>query len=69
RPHLRHPAALRALYEAAGAATDKVVVAYCRTGVQASHAYFVSRYLGYETRMYDGSFIEWSGTEGNPVER
>nr|MDQ3388479.1 rhodanese-like domain-containing protein [Gemmatimonadota bacterium] len=44
RPHLRHPAALRALYEAAGAATDKVVVAYCRTGVQASHAYFVSRY-------------------------
>lgn len=46
------------------------VVAYCQTGVQASFLYFVSRYLGYETKMYDGSFIDWSrrGTE-YPVER
>ncbi|HET7232371.1 MAG TPA: rhodanese-like domain-containing protein [Longimicrobium sp.] len=46
------------------------VVTYCRTGVQASWDYFVARYLGYDTRMYDGSYLDWSrrGTEF-PVER
>jgi len=38
------------------------VVTYCRTGVQASHAYFVARYIGYrDVRLYDGSFLEWAG--------
>jgi len=38
------------------------VVIYCRTGMQASHAYFVARYIGYrDARLYDGSFIEWAG--------
>jgi thiosulfate/3-mercaptopyruvate sulfurtransferase len=47
------------------------VVAYCRTGMQASHAYFVARYIGYrDVRLYDGSFIEWAGlpAEQYPVE-
>jgi len=40
----------------------RTVVTYCRTGMQASHAYFVARYIGYhDVRMYDGSFSEWSG--------
>jgi len=38
------------------------VATYCRTGMQASHAYFVARYIGYrDVRLYDGSFIEWAG--------
>ena len=38
------------------------VVVYCRTGMQASHAYFVARYIGYrDVRLYDGSFLEWAG--------
>ena len=46
------------------------VVVYCRTGVQASWDYFVARYLGYETRMYDASFIDWSRRGADfPVER
>ena len=46
------------------------VVVYCRTGVQASMLYFVSRYLGYETKMYDGSFVDWSRRGADfPVER
>lgn len=46
------------------------VVVYCRTGVQASMLYFVSRYLGYPTRMYDGAFIDWSRRGADfPVER
>ncbi len=39
----------------------KTVVTYCNSGVQATHGYFVLRYLGYDdVRMYDGSFSEWS---------
>lgn len=51
-------------------AQGSTVVAYCRTGVQGSFLYFVSRYLGYDTRLYDGSFVDWSrrGTDF-PVER
>jgi thiosulfate/3-mercaptopyruvate sulfurtransferase len=39
----------------------RTVVTYCRTGMQASHDYFVARYVGYrDVRLYDGSFSEWS---------
>jgi thiosulfate/3-mercaptopyruvate sulfurtransferase len=46
------------------------VVTYCRTGVQASYLYFVARYLGYDAKMYDGSFVDWSRRGADyPVER
>ena len=51
----------------AGIEPGDTVVAYCRTGMQASYAYFVSRVLGYETRFYDGSFMDWSRREDLPV--
>lgn len=68
-PMLEDPQTLRELFREAGVEPGEMVVAYCRTGVQASFAYFVSRYLGHETRMYDGSFMDWSRREGLPVER
>lgn len=68
-PVLKDPDALEALFREAGVAPGDTVVAYCRTGMQASYAYFVSRYLGYETRIYDGSFMDWSQREELPVER
>ena len=50
------------LWVPSGADRARTVVVYCRTGVQASHAYFVARYIGYhDVRLYDGSFLEWSG--------
>jgi thiosulfate/3-mercaptopyruvate sulfurtransferase len=56
--------------ENAPAPTGSTVVVYCRTGVQASFLYFVSRYLGYETKMYDASYIDWSRRGADfPVER
>jgi thiosulfate/3-mercaptopyruvate sulfurtransferase len=64
---LRPAAELRKIYEAAGVTKDKTVVSYCRTGVQASHTYFVAKYLGYDVAMYNGSFLEWGNTEGLPV--
>lgn len=68
-PTLLGPEGLRALVREAGVEAGDTVVAYCRTGVQASVAYFVAMHLGYETRMYDGSFIDWSPREAVPVER
>ena len=67
RPVLRPTAELRRLYEEAGAAPGRAIVSYCRTGVQASFAYFVARYLGYRVKMYDGSFVEWSKAAGSEV--
>lgn len=66
-PTLKPVAELRKLYEAAGIKPGQTVVTYCRTGVQASHAYFIAKYLGYDVAMYDGSFSEWVGVEGNEV--
>ena len=46
------------------------VVTYCRTGVQASWDYYVARFLGYDVKMYDGSYIDWSRRGADyPVER
>lgn len=51
----------------------KTVVTYCRSGMQASHAYLVARYVGYpDVRLYDGSFAEWTSLQpaaSYPVER
>jgi thiosulfate/3-mercaptopyruvate sulfurtransferase len=66
-PVLKPLKELRQIYEAVGVTKDKKVVSYCRSGVQATHTYFVARYLGYEVAMYDGSFSEWVTLEGAPV--
>ena len=68
-PVLRTPAVLRGMLRLAGADPGDTVVVYCRSGVQASHLYFVSRYLGYETKLYDGSFVDWSRRADYPVVR
>jgi thiosulfate/3-mercaptopyruvate sulfurtransferase len=68
-PRLQDEATLRTLFREAGAEPGRTVVTYCRTGMQSSFAYFVARYLGYETRKYDGSFVDWSPREGYPVEQ
>ena len=66
-PALRSAVELRRLYREAGVQDGRTIVTYCRTGGQASHAYFTLKYLGYDVVMYDGSFFEWSKTEGAPV--
>jgi thiosulfate/3-mercaptopyruvate sulfurtransferase len=63
------PADLRKLYEAAGVKPDRPAVTYCNTGMQASQSYFTLKYLGYDTRMYDGSFSERSNAKEAPVEK
>ena len=58
---------LRALYAARGITPGKKVITYCEVGLQASHGYFLARYLGYNAAMYDGSFYEWSEMQKLPV--
>lgn len=62
-PRLRDEVQLRRIFEEAGVDADDTVVAYCRTGGQASFLYTVARHLGYDVRLYDGSFIDWSRTD------
>jgi thiosulfate/3-mercaptopyruvate sulfurtransferase len=67
-PRLRPEAELRGLFAAAGVEAGMTIVAYCRTGGQASFLYTVARHLGYDVRLYDGSYVDWSRTN-YPVER
>ena len=66
-PTMKPPSELSKIYEAAGLKTGQKAVTYCNTGIQASHAYFTLKYLGYDVMMYDGSFSEWSSAEGAQV--
>jgi thiosulfate/3-mercaptopyruvate sulfurtransferase len=66
---LHDRATLRAMFERVGARPDRTNVVYCTIGMRASFGYFVSTYAGYDTKMYDGSFVDWSRHEDFPVER
>lgn len=59
-PVLWSPEKLRAIYASRGIVPGKKIVTYCEVGLQASHAYFLAKYLGYNAAMYDGSYQEWS---------
>jgi thiosulfate/3-mercaptopyruvate sulfurtransferase len=43
------------------------IVAYCGSGIWAAPLYVVAKELGYDVRLYDGSFQEWSKDETLPV--
>ena len=62
------PQALREKFENAGARRGNQVITYCHIGQQASLAYFAARYVGYDARMFDGSWQEWSAHTELPAE-
>ena len=43
------------------------VISYCRSGIRAALGYVVLNRLGYNVRLYDGSFQDWESA-GMPVE-
>ena len=66
-PVLLPPDKLRALLAAQHITPDTPVITYCEVGYQASHDYFIAKYLGYNAEMYDGSFYEWNDMKKQPV--
>jgi thiosulfate/3-mercaptopyruvate sulfurtransferase len=60
-------AALRDAFTAAGLKPGVEIVSYCHIGQQASLVWLVARMLGYDARLYDGSFEDWSGRDDLPV--
>lgn len=63
RPVLLPVEKLRALLAARGILPDRKAITYCEVGLQASHGYFLLKYLGYDAAMYDGSWQEWSAAK------
>ena len=61
-------AELRKIFADAGVGKDVTIVSYCHVGQQASVVYFVAKSLGYNVKLYDGSFEEWSERADLPVE-
>ncbi len=59
--HLRPRDELRAAFAKAGVKPGDVVVAYCHIGQQATAVIHAARLLGFEAKLFDGSFEQWSG--------
>ena len=58
---------LKTLFSAAGVSGDKPIITYCHIGQQATVLWFVATMLGYDAKMFDGSFQEWSSTARLPL--
>jgi thiosulfate/3-mercaptopyruvate sulfurtransferase len=52
----------------AGVRRDDRIIAYCRSGLRASLGYLALKELGYDVRLFDGSYAEWS-RNGLPAEK
>src|SRR5437588_10859425 len=64
---LKDSTTLKKIFTEAGIKPGDQVVSYCHIGQQASLVYFVAKYLGYDARLYDGSFEDWSKRSDMPV--
>lgn len=67
RPVFLPPDRLRKLFADRGVSSGHKLITYCEIGLQASHNYFVAKYLGYDVSMFDGSFYQWNDLEHLPV--
>jgi thiosulfate/3-mercaptopyruvate sulfurtransferase len=65
---LKSPEALQEQFRDAGIKPGDRVVSYCHMGQQATVVYFAARYLGYDARLYDGSWEDWSAHKELPAE-
>ena len=66
-PVLRDAADVETRFRQAGVNSEAIVVNYCWVGMRASYTYLIAKHLGYDTRLYDGSWNEWSKIDSLPA--
>jgi len=57
----------RRIFEAANIKPSDPVVTYCKIGARAAVGYLAFKRLGYDVRLFDGSYAEWEKSD-LPVE-
>ena len=61
---------LRQYFVSRGINKNDKVITYCHVGLRATVLYTISKSLGHNTKMYDGSFNEWDRLDNTyPVEK
>jgi len=61
-------AEVRKIYADLGIDGKKPIIVYCRIGERASHTWFLlSQVLGYDVKVYDGSWTEYGNSVGTPI--
>jgi thiosulfate/3-mercaptopyruvate sulfurtransferase len=60
---VKSAAELRRLFLAAGVRKGERIIVYCHIGQQASLVWFAAREAGFDARIFDGSFQQWSGSD------
>jgi len=63
----KSPDALKELFRAAGLKPGNLMVSYCHIGQRATVLYFTAKMLGYDAKMYDGSWEDWSRRKDLPI--
>lgn len=64
---LKSKESLEKMFADAGITKGSPIVTYCHSGVQASVPYVVARMRGYDVRVYDGSYQQWSASDAPVV--
>jgi thiosulfate/3-mercaptopyruvate sulfurtransferase len=67
KPVLLPPDKLKELFASRGIKPGQKLVTYCEVGLQASHDYFIAKYLGYDAAMYAGSIHQWKDVNNLPL--